>query len=308
MRLLCITPDELRPQVSARLFRAYWAEQARLDMPLLEQIADDFNLLDQWRSRREEAKKQLFTNTDLAVSFGIFGAPSFEINGEIFWGQDRLEFVRRSLGGEPSSIVNGRAPHGTFVEIFHDFSSPFSYLGCQHAAHLITERGAEVHWRPMLLGALFKSVGTPIVPLFEMNTAKRAYMGKDLNDWASYWNVPFTFPQAFPLNTVTALRLAIIEPKLTGALYRAAWSEGRDLGDLEVLSQILEAEGVDAQALITRTQDPTIKTILRENTAAAEARGAFGAPSLVLHRPQEPPQLFWGQDRLELLCEALCKS
>ena len=35
--------------------------------------------------------------TKLAIDQGVFGAPSFVIDGEIFWGQDRLDFVDRKL-------------------------------------------------------------------------------------------------------------------------------------------------------------------------------------------------------------------
>jgi 2-hydroxychromene-2-carboxylate isomerase len=36
-------------------------------------------------------------NTRQAIASQVFGAPSYVIDGEIFWGQDRLEFVRRAL-------------------------------------------------------------------------------------------------------------------------------------------------------------------------------------------------------------------
>ena len=308
MRLLCVTPPDIRPQVSVRLFRAYWTEQAHLNQTLLEQIATEFNLLEHWQIHRDQAKARLFANTELAVSLGIFGAPTFEINGTIFWGQDRLHLVHNALGSSPKPIMSGQAPEGTLVDIFHDFSSPFSYLGCQPAERLIKDRGAHVRWRPMLLGALFKSIGAPIVPLFEMNKAKRAYMGKDLQDWADHWQVPFSFPNHFPLNTVMALRLAIIDPSLTIPLYKAAWSEGCNLGDPQQLRQFLVTQGRDADVMIAQARDSKIKSVLRENTSAAETQGAFGAPSFILHRPQESPKLFWGQDRLELLCEAICAS
>lgn len=38
-----------------------------------------------------EAKARLRANTEHAVELGIFGAPSFVVNGELFWGNDRLE-------------------------------------------------------------------------------------------------------------------------------------------------------------------------------------------------------------------------
>jgi 2-hydroxychromene-2-carboxylate isomerase len=33
----------------------------------------------------------------MAIEAGVFGAPSYVVNGEIFWGQDRLDFVERML-------------------------------------------------------------------------------------------------------------------------------------------------------------------------------------------------------------------
>ncbi|PKA16580.1 2-hydroxychromene-2-carboxylate isomerase [Leptospira haakeii] len=42
-------------------------------------------------SESEENKKKLRENTEQARSLGIFGAPSFIVNGELFWGDDRLE-------------------------------------------------------------------------------------------------------------------------------------------------------------------------------------------------------------------------
>lgn len=308
MRLLCITPPNKRPQVSMRLFQSYWTDQQRLDLALLESIAREFDLLEVWRDNLEKAKSILFENTALAVSLGIFGAPVLAVNHNIFWGQDRLNLARTALGSQPKPIKQGQAPTGSYVEVFHDFSSPFSYLGCQHIERLVKERGAEIKWKPMLLGALFQSIGAPNVPLFEMNKPKRQYMGKDLTDWAQYWGVNFQFPKTFPLRTVKALRLALVEPRLTQAIYHRAWHKGDNIGDEEVLHDLIQAEGYDPTYLLTLIEESDIKERLRENTAAAQKYGAFGAPSFILHRPHESPQLFWGQDRIELLCEALVSS
>jgi 2-hydroxychromene-2-carboxylate isomerase len=51
------------------------------------------------------------------------------------------------------------------VTFYYDFSSPFSYLGATQVERVCAARGATVRWRPFLLGALFKSIGTPDVPL-----------------------------------------------------------------------------------------------------------------------------------------------
>lgn len=305
MRFLCVTPPDLRPQVSAALFKAYWVDQRILDQALIDEIAGHFGLTEVWTSQRALAKSRLFENTELAVQFGVFGAPAIEIEGEIFWGQDRLELARVKLGSTLEPITEGQAPEGTYVELYHDFASPFSYLGCQYAAHLIEARGAQLVWRPILLGALFRALKGPIVPLFEMSKAKQRYMLKDLGDWAERWGKPFKFPQGFPMNTVTALRLAIVEPTLTLPLYHAAWGEGLDLSKEETLHQVMHAQGYSSERLFAQAQEPEVKQQLRDNTLAAEQIKAFGVPSYVLHRPDEPPQLFWGQDRLRLLCEAI---
>ena len=153
-----------------------------------------------------------------------------------------------------------------------------------------------------------KSIGAPNVPLFAMTKPKQKYMSKDLQDWAKYWGVPFVFPKSFPLRTVKALRLALIEPKLTQTLYREAWVKGKDLGDEAVLAQLLSREGYNSQLYLEQCQAQKIKEQLRKNTEDARKKGAFGAPSFILHRPNEATQLFWGQDRLSLLCEALIRE
>ena len=310
MRLLCVTPPKLRPQVSAALFSAYWAQGARLDESLLTRVTETFQLGAQeeptpWKSAR--AKEVLFSNTAEAAKLGVFGAPAFEVEGEIFWGQDRLHLVREALGGTKQTWIEGLAPPETEVTLYHDFSSPFSYLASTQAQALIEKYGARLTWKPILLGALFKEIGAPDVPLLAMSSPKRRYMGKDLQDWAKWWGVPFHFAKVFPLRTPTALRVALIDPSTTPAIYRAAWAEGIDIGAPEVLAQFLDREGYDGASLIEQTQRPEIKNMLRENTAEAQERGAFGVPSFELKRSGEPPQMYWGQDRLGLLSEALVK-
>ncbi|HEY1103612.1 MAG TPA: 2-hydroxychromene-2-carboxylate isomerase [Burkholderiaceae bacterium] len=53
-------------------------------------------------ARLEQAHSQAVqeryeANTRQAIDAGVFGAPSYVVNGEIFWGQDRLDFVARAL-------------------------------------------------------------------------------------------------------------------------------------------------------------------------------------------------------------------
>lgn len=50
------------------------------------------------KADQDEIAAIVAKNTDQAVDAGVFGAPAYIIDGEIFWGQDRLDFVARKLG------------------------------------------------------------------------------------------------------------------------------------------------------------------------------------------------------------------
>jgi 2-hydroxychromene-2-carboxylate isomerase len=53
----------------------------------------------------QEAKDQLRKNTDDAVQRGVFGVPTFEVDGELFWGADSMEFLRAFLA-DPATLRN----------------------------------------------------------------------------------------------------------------------------------------------------------------------------------------------------------
>ena len=48
-------------------------------------------------SQQAAAAERYAVNTAEAIAAGVFGAPSYVVDGEIFWGQDRLDFVGRRL-------------------------------------------------------------------------------------------------------------------------------------------------------------------------------------------------------------------
>ena len=84
-------------------------------------------------------------------------------------------------------------------------------------------------------------------------------------------------------------------------LYRAVWAEGLDIGDPKILEDVLRRGGFDAVSLLEGTQDPTIKAQLFSNTQEAIDKEVCGVPSMLVNQKT----LFWGQDRLEMVEEAL---
>jgi len=317
MRLaIAAPPGPVRRAVSEALFRAYWVEGRDVtDRAWLRAVAERHGL-EPAVFEAEPARAGLREATATAASAGAFGVPSFVAEGRLWWGQDRMSLLERALGSEPprpsgtsgTSVPGG--PGGTGgtsvsgepvrLTVFHDFASPFSYLAATQVERVAGARGVAVQWAPILLGALFRQLGTPDVPLFEMNPTKRAYVRRDLDDWARHWGVPLHFPEHFPLRSVLPLRVALVEPRATGPIYRAVWVDGRRVDEAEGLGPVLEAEGLPARSLLERAGHTEVKLQLRANTERARAGGVCGVPSFEVVRGGDSV-LLWGQDRLDPL-------
>jgi 2-hydroxychromene-2-carboxylate isomerase len=83
-------------------------------------------------------------------------------------------------------------------------------------------------------------------------------------------------------------------------VFRAAWAEQQDGADREVLAAILDRNGLDAAGLLPAAESAPVIAQYEKNLEEAIAAGVFGSPTYVLEGEN-----FWGQDRLDLLEEAL---
>jgi 2-hydroxychromene-2-carboxylate isomerase len=304
------------PRATHALFRAYWVLGRDLSRPevvrdaLAETGLDGAALVA--RAEDSAIKEALRARTDEAVARGVFGAPTCivttEDGSQLFWGQDRLFLVEKALGGQASHLLPAEPsgpPTVSEVSFFFDVSSPYAYLASTQIEAVAARNGARARFRPFLLGALFKAVGTAEVPLFEMPPPKRAHAALDLARFAAHYGVPFSFPSRFPMNTVKALRMILQvpdeqKPTLTHALFRALWVEDRDLADDAALIAIAGEAGFDGASLVAGTKVDAVKERLKQATADAVAAGLCGAPSFLVG-----DLLFWGQDRLLYVEKAL---
>ena len=195
------------------------------------------------------------------------------------------------------------------VEFFFDFGSPTAYLAWTQLPRLAAECGAELVYRPMLLGGVFKATGnaSPVsVP------AKGRWMGQDMARWARRYNVSFSRNPHFPINTLTLMRgaagLQLRQPEAFGAyveaVFQAMWVQPRNLGDSAEIGTLLAglpaALGLTAERFAALVADPEVKARLVANTEEAVARGVFGAPTCFVG-----DAMFFGQDRLDFVREAL---
>ncbi len=80
--------------------RAVWVEERNIADPM--ELAAMLQTIGLAPSRLDESKdpavhERYLAHAQRAIDAGVFGAPSYVIDGEIFWGQDRLDFVQRRL-------------------------------------------------------------------------------------------------------------------------------------------------------------------------------------------------------------------
>jgi 2-hydroxychromene-2-carboxylate isomerase len=88
-------------ELAGAIMRALWAEDKNIaDDDTLAQVSDllghDGRMLLK-SAQTAGVQEQLDRNTDEAIAANVFGAPWYVVDGEGFWGQDRLDFVGRAL-------------------------------------------------------------------------------------------------------------------------------------------------------------------------------------------------------------------
>ncbi len=310
--LLVVDPEAVLP-LAHRFYRAYWVEGVNLRSDEgLARVLQEAGLEPEStlaRARQPEAKERLRSATDEGIGKGIFGVPAFLVEGELYWGQDRMDQVERALGGRPSAEVPSGFAHA--VDFWFDYSSPFAYLASTRVEALF---GDKLCWRPMLLGAVFKQVGTPNVPLLAMSEAKRRFQTDDIQRQAQDFGVELRWPEHFPLRTVLALRVTHLSGSgdseagraLIHRFFRACWVEGLDPADPEVVIKLCDEVGFPGAELVALASEPEAKAELFASTKAAVEAGVFGAPTTVVAPASDQPRLYWGNDRLALAHRDAC--
>ncbi len=312
LAMRCVVASGDVPRAAKALYRAYWVDG--LDVTsgaVLARVLSEAGLDGPGIVAGAEAtatKDQLFANTAAAAEVGAFGVPSYVIHREgkepVFeFGQDRIEFVEQ--------LLREAAPSRPKLTFYFDYSSPFAYLGATQVHAVAKRQGAELVHQPFLLGALFRTIGTPDVPLFTMPAVKQRFVNDDMHRWAKRYGVALRFPSRFPMNTVKSLRMTLQLPNetrepLVTALFHALWVDDRDLNDPAELCSIAASVGLDGAALLAGAELAETKDALRRATSEAEARGVCGAPCFLVQTAVHPEgSLFWGQDRLSLVEKAL---
>jgi 2-hydroxychromene-2-carboxylate isomerase len=186
------------------------------------------------------------------------------------------------------------------LDFWFDYTCPYAYLASTRVEALARRTGDELHWRPMLLGGVFRANATPQRLFATLSPQKAKHNAADLDRWSRELGAPLVMPPGHPMRSVEALRATLAtgcDPAVIHGFYRAYWVDNREISDPATMRDVLTAAGHDADAILPTLGGDALRDALRTETDQAVALGIFGAPAYVI----DGATLYWGQDRAHFI-------
>ena len=192
------------------------------------------------------------------------------------------------------------------IDYYFSLQSPWAYLG--HAAfhRAATDYDCEIIYKPVVLTELFSETGG--LPLAKRHPVRQRYRLMELQRWREKRALPLHLhPKHWPFNATLAdqLVIAIVQrnadpDRFLRLAFAAIWDKELDLADPATLQHLADQAGLSGAALVEAAGAQACAAIYRANHDEAVAADVFGSPTYVLDG-----EIFWGQDRIELLADAL---
>ena len=200
------------------------------------------------------------------------------------------------------------------VEYYFDCSSPWTYLSFTRIESVCQAGGAELVWKPFLVGGVFNTVNASV---YEQRAnpvpVKARYYQKDLQDWARYQGIVIGSPPVFPVNSVKAMRGCFVAEEAglmteyASEVFKAYWTDLEDISQDEVLTRIVERVGLPVDVYFEKISSQPYKDRLRVNTDTLIDLGGFGSPTMFVVDDHGQRDMYFGNDRLVLVEAALAR-
>lgn len=179
------------------------------------------------------------------------------------------------------------------LSLFFNFRSPYCYLASKTMWPLLENYHINLVWRP--LGG-WSGRSDP-----ERAKIKIPLVRQDIKRWTAKLGIPMNPPPMAtdPTRAAAASLLAEQQGKLKEYIIevmRAEWGEGKDIGELDVLAEVAERIGMDADKVIIAADSAGNRLALERHAEEAQQLGAFGVPSFVIGE-----DIFWGNDRIDFV-------
>lgn len=205
------------------------------------------------------------------------------------------------------SVSEGGLRSRPSIDYVVSVASPWTYLGHVRFCRIVEQSGASVRVLPVDMVEVFARTGGTVFR--ERAPERQAYRQIELERWSRALEIPLTLePRHYPVEHEPASRLVLAAGDLghdalamTGRILTAIWRDERNIADEATLRSIAaESSAGDPEGLLRHAASPEIGAAYVTLTQEAVAKGVFGAPTYILDG-----ELFWGQDRLSFLEEAV---
>ena len=192
------------------------------------------------------------------------------------------------------------------IDYYFSFQSPWAYIGHKVFRDLVSAYDLKVNHKPVVLLDLFSETGG--LPLMKRHPVRQRYRMVELQRWRDKRGLDFHLqPKHWPFNARLAdgVVIAAVEAghdpdAYLRRAYAGVWEDQIDLADADVVRGLADAAGLPGKQLVERAASDAVGAVYEQNRQDALSADVFGSPAYVLDG-----EVFWGQDRIELLADAL---
>jgi len=173
------------------------------------------------------------------------------------------------------------------IDFYYDFGSPNAYLAWKALQGTISRTGLVVNMKPVLIGGIFKITGnSPPWQSAANIKSKLSYMEIEIKRFITEHHLTkFKFNKVFPMNTLLAMRGAIVSQELgihnayISSVFKSIWENNEDISNRENFIKLLNDDGIDGCKILKATDNKEIKEKLKKLTGESIKRGVFGLPT-----------------------------
>jgi 2-hydroxychromene-2-carboxylate isomerase len=192
------------------------------------------------------------------------------------------------------------------IDYYFSLHSPWAYIGHVPFMEVARRHDLKVAFRPISLTLVFAETGG--LPVAKRHPARLRYRILELQRWREKRGLKFNLhPKFWPLNVEIADRFVVAlaaagydpDPFLRRA-FAAIWEGEQNLADDATLIALADGVNLPGGELLADAKRDENKAKYEQNSKDAIAIEVIGSPSYVLDG-----EVFWGQDRLDLLDDAL---
>jgi 2-hydroxychromene-2-carboxylate isomerase len=192
------------------------------------------------------------------------------------------------------------------LDYYFSTVSPWAYIGHDLFMGIAAKHDLDVNYKPVFLGRVFAETGG--LPLAQRHPVRQRYRLLELQRWREKRGLGFVLqPKHWPFEPTLLDRcvIALIHKgtnpdAFLRRLFDAIWLEERNLAEESEILAVARDCGLDGADLIENARGTRTEVVYALNLENAVAADVFGSPAYVLDG-----EAFWGQDRLELLDDAL---